>query len=128
MTNLLLFLVIAGLAYFVYKSLNISLNREGMTSDTPAAPSNNGVAGSAANYAANIKAKVIKLQDSLLISKYRPDYENAIMSLDDLVNNLMLTTTLTIDPLKPIEGLEKLVKLQQSKVALNGVMKFVDSK
>ena len=90
--------------------------------------SSNGVAGNAASYAANIKSTVIKMQDTLLITKYRTDYEDTIMNLDDLINNLMLTTTLSIDPSNPQQGLGRLVTLNQAKAALNSVMKFVDTK
>jgi hypothetical protein len=62
-----------------------------------------------------------------LISKYRSDYETAILNLDDLVNNLMLKTALTVDKDKPNQSLIALSQLQQSKVALNTIMKFIDS-
>ena len=67
------------------------------------------------------------MQDTLLISKYRSDYETAILNLDDLVNNLMLKTALTVDKDKPHQSLMTLSQLQQSKVALNTIMKFIDS-
>jgi hypothetical protein len=38
----------------------------------------------------------------------------------------MLETTLNIDASKPSEGLDKIVKLNQAKTALENVMKFVD--
>jgi hypothetical protein len=63
----------------------------------------------------------------MLISKYRSDYETAILNLDDLVNNLMLKTALSVDQDKPQQSLMTLSQLQQSKVALNGIMKFIDS-
>ena len=66
------------------------------------------------------------MQDSLLISKYRTDYENVIINMDDLVSNLMLKTVLTIDQSKPEDGLTKLAALGQAKAALNVTMKFVD--
>ena len=97
------------------------------TSETIGSSSANGIAGNAAAYAANIKSQVIKLQDTMLISKYRSDYETAILNIDDLVNNLMLKTALKIDPDKPQQSLIALSQLQQSKVALNSIMKFIDS-
>ena len=63
----------------------------------------------------------------MLISKYRADYETAILNLDDLVNNLMLKTALTIDQTKPQKSLAELSQLQLSKAALNTIMKFIDS-
>lgn len=86
-----------------------------------------GIAGNASTYGSNIKAQTIRLQDTLLVNKYRADYETIIMNMDDLVNNLMLQTVLTINNSKPAEGLQRLVQLHLSKAALNSVMKFIDS-
>jgi hypothetical protein len=104
---------------------------EGMTdasgnSVSVTAPAN-GVAGNASSYSAALKAATIKMQDTLLISKYRSDYESSILNLDDLLNNLMLNTALNVNQSNPGEAIEKLAKMQQAKVALNSVMKFVDS-
>lgn len=124
--HLLFFLAICATAYWVTMSLHYSpMLMEGMTTKD----SNNGagVAGNAAAYSAAIKASAIKLQDTFLISKYRSDYESAILNLDDWLSNLMLQTTLSIDTSKPMEAVDKLAKLHQAKSALNTVMKFVDS-
>jgi hypothetical protein len=86
----------------------------------------NGVAGNAAAYAAAIKSFTIKLSDEFLISKYRSDYETAILNLDDLINYLMLNTALTFSNIND-KTIERLAQMQQAKVALNSVMKFVDS-
>ena len=107
---------------------------EGMSMDdvsststsTLSTSTSNGIAGNAAAYGANLKAQAVKAQDSFLISKYRTDYENVVINMDDLVNNLMLQTTLSIDPAKPQEALGKLVMLNNAKAALNSVMKFID--
>ena len=85
-----------------------------------------GIAGNAASYGAQIKADTIKLQDAFLIAKYRSDYETVILNLDDFINNLMLKNTLSFDKENPTDSISKLVELQQAKVALNSVMKFVD--
>ena len=129
--NLLLIIAICFVAYLILRHFNIN-TKEGMTggssdSSTSSSSTNNGVAGGAAAYAANIKLNVIKIQDQLLISKYRTDYENVILNLDDLVNNLMLQTALTIDTTKPKESLVKIQELGQTKIALNSIMKFVDA-
>ncbi len=119
--NLFLFLVICLVIYLIFRNFNYPTVREGMTDASGntiavSAPAN-GIAGNAASYAAALKAATIKSQDTFLISKYRADYESAILNLDDLISNLML----------PGEAVEKLAKMQQAKVALNSVMKFVDS-
>ena len=87
----------------------------------------NGIAGNAAGYAASIKNQVIKLQDVLLISKYKSDYENVIINMHDLVNNLMLQTVLSIDHNNPTNGLDVLISLNESNNALNNVMSYIDN-
>jgi len=126
--NSVIFISVCILTYFVFSNIGVKEGLETATASTSTSTttSSNGVAGGAAAYGANIKAQVIKLQDTTLISKYRADYENVVINMDDLVNNLMLQTTLTIDQSKPEVGLEKLAKLNQAKAALNSVMKFID--
>jgi hypothetical protein len=124
--NLLIFIGICILTYIVFRNVNFKEGLENNDSTTTTSTSTNGVAGGAATYAANIKEKVIKIQDTTLISKYRADYENVVINMDDLVNNLMLQVTLNIDQSKPEASLAKLVQLNLAKGALNNVMKFID--
>ena len=122
--NLSIFIGICILTYFIFRTIGV---KEGLeTNNKDKDTINSGEAGGASTYGANIKAQVIKLQDVTLISKYRSEYENIVINMDDLVNNLMLQTTLNIDQSNPEAGLEKLSKLNQSKAALNNVMKFID--
>jgi hypothetical protein len=127
--NLFLFIGICFVLYLLFRNFNYNFsNREGMTSDSSGnISSENGIAGNASAYGAMIKAASIKSQDTFLISKYRSHYETAILNLDDLLNNMMLKTTLTIDVNNPQKSLEQLSQMQQAKTALNSVMKFVDA-
>jgi hypothetical protein len=125
--NLFLFIGICFVVYLFFRNINY---KEGMTtgdSSSTISSSNNGVAGSAASYGAAIKAASVKLQDTTLISKYRKDYENVVLNLDSLIDNLMLQTTLTIDTANPLPSLTKISEMNQAKIALNNVMKFIDS-
>lgn len=130
--NLLLFVGICLVIYLIFRNFHYNpMLIEGMTdasgnSVAVTAPAN-GVAGNASSYSAALKAATIKMQDTFLISKYRSDYESSILNLDDLLNNLMLNTALNVNQSNPGEAIEKLAKMQQAKVALNSVMKFVDS-
>jgi hypothetical protein len=130
--NLFLFIAIIFVVYFVFRSFSYNpMLIEGMTDASGntisvSAPAN-GIAGNAASYAASIKAATIKSQDTFLISKYRADYESAILNLDDLLSNLMLKTALSVNMDSPSDSVDKLAKMQQAKLALNSVMKFVDS-
>lgn len=143
--NLFIFIGICFMGYLIFKSLNV---KEGMTdasgnrpdkssssssssstssSSSSSSSTSNGIAGNAATYAANIKSQTVKLTDILLVSKYRSDYENAILNIDDLINSLMLQATLSLDQSNPSAGLKKIVELNEAKTALDKVMKFVDS-
>ena len=129
--NLFLFIGISLIIYLLFRNFNYNNQYsliEGMTdaSGKVVTPTGNGIAGNAAAYGAQIKAATIKLQDTFLISKYRSDYETVILNLDDLVDNLMLKTVLSIDSNNPGDGIKKLAEMNQAKVALNSVMKFVD--
>jgi hypothetical protein len=134
--NMFLFIGISLVVYLLFRNFNYNNQYsliEGMTdasgnTATPTAttPTDNGIAGNAASYSAQIKAATIRLQDTVLISKYRSDYETTILNLDDLVDNLMLRTVLSIDTNNPAAGLKYLADMNQSKLALNNVMKFVD--
>jgi len=134
--NLFLFIGISLFVYLLFRNFNYNTQYsliEGMTdasttgaSPTSVTPAVDGIAGNAASYGAQIKAATIKLQDTFLISKYRSDYETVILNLDDIVNNLMLKTVLSIDISNPVDDLKKLAEMNQAKLALNNVMKFVD--
>ena len=126
--NLFLFIGICFVLYLLFKNFNFSGIKEGMTdaSGNSVTTPPNGVAGNAASYGATIKAENIKLQDTFLITKYRTDYETAILNLDDLLNSFMLKTALSIDAKKPADGIKQLAEMNQAKAALNSVMKFVD--
>ena len=129
--NLFLFIGICLVVYLLFRNFNYNNQYsliEGMTdaSGNTVTPTSNGIAGNAAAYGAQIKAATIKLQDTFLISKYRSDYETVILNLDDLVDNLMLKTVLSIDKENPGDGVKKLAEMNQAKLALNNVMKFVD--
>ena len=82
------------------------------------------------SYAAAIKANVVKIQDELLVAKYRKDYETAIINLDDYIGYLMIKQTLNMnlngDIKANIEAINNLNILKGSKEALNATMAFLD--
>ena len=129
--NLFLFLAICLVVYIIFRNFNYPNVMEGMTDASGntivVSTTANGIAGNASSYAASLKATTIKLQDTFLITKYRSDYETAILNLDDLISNLMLQTTLSIDSSNPEPAIKKLADMSQAKTALNSVMKFVDA-
>jgi hypothetical protein len=126
--NITLFIAMFFVLYLLFRNFNYNL-KEGMTDasgNTVTPSSNNGIGGNASNYASTIKSANIKLQDTLLVSKYRSDYEQVILNMDDFINNLMLETVLNVNPGSPQNSVEQLAQLNLAKGALNNVMTFVD--
>ena len=122
-------IIISIIAYYCLFRKNFNF-KETFTTDNTSGESSggaSGVAGNAQGYAASIKAQSIKLQDILLISKYRSDYENAIINMDDYIKNLMLQAALNVNPSDPMDSISKLSTLNNAQTALNAVMKFVDA-
>lgn len=129
------------LAYLSVKIMKTYLKTlEGLTNSDPSAsttttaktqPVATGAAGSAASYAESIKASTVKIQDELLISKYRKDYENVIINMEDNMSAAMLKIALSAkDVSNPTEVAmiaSRIAALSTAKTALNDVMKYVDS-
>ena len=104
-------------------------NGSDVTTDSTVPPSS-GEAGTAASYAAAIKAQSVKLQDELLIAKYRKDYEVAIINLDDYIGYLMIKQSLNMKPAGDIksnlDAINALNILKSAKESLNATMTFLD--
>lgn len=96
---------------------------DSITNTTPT-----GETASAASRSASIKANIIKLQDELLISKYRKDYESTIINLDDLIGTLMIQKVLNINTSSDglMSSLNDLNVLKSARDSLNVTMKFLD--
>ena len=126
--NIGLIFVIGFLAYLIFSRMNYQEGFDGSGNVTPPTASSNGIAGNSTNYLAQIKSQTVKYGDSFNITNYRTEYENIIMSMDDLLNDVMLQTVLTFDTTNPQPGFIKLGELNNAKAGLNNVMKFIDGK
>lgn len=122
--------------YMAMKMLQLQTNViEGLTNpdgtiNTSSTPPSSGEAGSAASYAAAIKSQVVKLQDELLIAKYRKEYESVIINLDDYIGYMMIKQTLNMkfngDTKSNIEAINNLNIMKNAKESLNSTMAFLD--
>lgn len=117
--------------YMVVKMFHLQASViEGLTNQDTTINSTTGEAGTATSYAASVKAQVVKLQDELLISKYRKDYESVIINLDDYIGMLMIKQSLNMkidgDIKSNIEAINNLNILKNSKDSLNYAMTFLD--
>ena len=123
--------------FLIAKSLKFHLtmveNFTGSSKATAKSPQSatNGEAGNASNYNATIKSTTVQMQDELLISKYRADYENILIGLDDYVSMLQLKNILNINPdinsfNANMDTIKAINELQITKQALNDAMKYID--
>ncbi len=116
--------------YMVVKMFHLQASVvEGLTNGGDVLESG-GEAGTAPSYAASIKSQVVKLQDELLVAKYRKDYEAVIINLDDYIGYLMIKQVLNMkingDVKSNIESINALNILKNSKESLNTTMTFLD--
>jgi hypothetical protein len=104
-------------------------NADGTISQSSTPPTS-GEAGNSTSYAALIKSQVVKLQDELLVAKYRKEYESVIINLDDYIGYMMIKQVLNIkiggDMKTNIESINNLSILKNSKDSLNATMTFLD--
>ena len=101
------------------------------TSSTSKSTSATGIAAGAASFADAIKSATTKINDTALISKYRKDYENIVINAEECVNASMFSA-LIMSPLGPdgnvtVQTLTAIKNMNDSKVALNEIMKYIDS-
>lgn len=117
--------VVEGLS--LGSSSDVAVPSTGGSSSSPA-----GIAGSAVGYADALKLASVKQQDSLLISKYRADYENVLITMDEFINTTMLNMVLSVDSAGAGSAanmtiFNNLNTLNTAKASLNTVMRFVDA-
>lgn len=119
--------VVLFIMFVITKSLKLQKNIvEGMTNGS-ASSSLTGVAGTAGDYSAAIQSQSTQIQDTLLISKYRPQYETVIINMDTYLNLLILQGFLNLNTNSiNIDAINNINSLYTSKQALNGAMKFMD--
>jgi hypothetical protein len=126
--NLTIFMGLCFVGYLIFRYIPFREGMKGGSSSnvSPMSSDKSGIAGDASTYATSIKSHAIKHKDTLNVAKYRSDYENSIIHLDELVNNLMLKAALSVDHADPMGSLENLSRLNGAKSALNNVMKYID--
>lgn len=79
-------------------------------------------------FSEEIRTKTMKLQDSLLISKYKKDYEDILINMEEYLNLTMLKELLNVklDSKNMNEALSNINTINTSKNNLNDIMTFID--
>jgi len=116
--------VICLIVYFIMKSLNIDISLvEGLE---------NNESDINLSQNATIQSKIVMLEDQLVISKNKKEYETMIINMDDYINLTMLQqivkTKFDSGIEETIRSLENLNTLKNAKDSLNVVMKYIDKR
>ncbi len=129
--------IVFSLAIIYYFGQSMSLNTsiiEGLENkpDESAKPTSGNIAGGTIASIDAIKAETVKIQDTLLIDKYKDDYVKKIIALDDYFDMAMVSVALQMSPGSPNQGnmteilTKSLVGMKTARDALNDVMKTLD--
>jgi len=135
-------IVILFFIYIVVKSLNFQVKIiEKLTNNTTNNDDNDVLTNNVASKMNDdIKNKNDKNIDIMNINKYRTDYENIIISLDEYTNNMMFLKIMNvgakINKLSNKENINSYImsditdtnQLKQFLDSLNSTMKYIDSK
>ncbi len=123
--NTIVFLALGYASYYILSKM--FAYQEGMTNgDSDKKEIKLGTKAKA--LAAELSAAASHKNDAFIFGTYRSDYEHVILNAADLVEAMMLETTLQMDATDPMPGIDKLVKLSQAKIALNSVLTHLDKK
>lgn len=126
--------ILVGYAFFNYKNLestyvqslsnNSELTVEGFEDRGNAAP----------EVAEKLETLVNQIDDSLLVTKYRKDYEKAILKADDLFELLKIDSLHKLGAVKYGEDekfkeiAEEMAMFQNAKAGLGGALDYIDGK
>jgi hypothetical protein len=128
---LLILAYLAHLSIKMYSDVHEGMENGSATASTSKSTGATGIAAGAASFAEAIKSATTKITDTVLVSKYRKDYENIVINAEECVNASMLSA-LIMSPLGAdgnvtVQTLTAIKNMNDSKVALNEIMKYVDS-
>jgi len=101
------------------------------TSATTAAVVSQNAGSGAANYASKVNIAYSQLKDQMNIPKYRSDYENVILQLDDYVSMLTLQSIMSMDPNAITDTsanalINRLSMFTNARSGLDNLMKYID--
>jgi hypothetical protein len=123
---LIIVVMVMLIVYLIKNIFNIEIAREGFTD-------NDGTSINTTNIDtinAAIQANIVKLDDELMLRKFKKQYETVIINLDDYINLLMMKQIINIKYdsgiQTTIDYLENLNTLKTSKDSLNVAMKHLD--
>jgi hypothetical protein len=123
------FIVVGVFLYYYFGKCMIMQTSliEGLENkDVSAKTSKDAIAANAVAYTEELTNLITKLQDELLIDKYKADYEKVIIAYDDYIDLMMLKIMLSASPDSPTGALQSMIIYKNSKDALNDVMKTLN--
>ena len=129
-------MIFVGFVFFLMFLTPLSNKKgtqEGLVNMDGSGNSPPGLGANATEYNIALSNYVGKMNDVFLISKYKKEYENVVLNLENISNYMMLQSALSIKttPNISVDDLlaqfKTLNELKQSQDSLNVLMKFIDS-
>lgn len=123
-------LFVIGTIYLYFNMQSVKDGFQDAETSTSVAGIGIGQASNSSNRAKALKNQVEHLKDTMNIGKYRTDYENILINMDDILSYEMLQTTVNLntnaDIDKQMTDIEKINKLNSARENLNNLMKWMD--
>jgi len=86
-----------------------------------------GQASNSAKHSASLETHLEYLKDEMNVKKYRKEYEDTIIRLDDILGYEMLQSTVNLNTNGDMSSdLEKINRLENSRKNLNSLIKWMD--
>ena len=129
-------MIFVGFVFFLMFLTPLSNKKgtqEGLVNMDGSGNSPPGLGANATEYNIALSNYVGKMNDVFLISKYKKEYENVVLNLENISNYMMLQSALSIQTTPNISAddllaqFKTLNELKQSQDSLNVLMKFIDS-
>jgi len=120
--------VVLMIHYFVGKAFKKTL--EGLTNEE-GSTSTNGISGNSEGYSSSLSNEIATLNDKLLVDKYKANYDNILLELEEVLKLRMLELALSINPNNvesSINDIQLMNDLSKAVTSLDLVQSFVDSK
>ena len=120
--------VVLMIHYFVGKAFKKTL--EGLTNQEGTMIGTNGLLGNSDGYSSSLSHEITVLHDKVMIEKYKSNYENILIELDELMKLRMLEIALSINPNNidsSIQDIQLMNDLSKAVTSIDVVQSFVES-
>jgi len=123
--------IIEGLTNPIDSTISTTMPTTSTATSTATSTTTQNIASGAANYGSKINVAFSQLKDQMNVPKYRSDYENVIIQLDDYISMLTLQTIMSMDAnaINDTSASSLIARLNifsNARTGLDTLMKYID--